>query len=224
MSTQPVDYKIPQAILFDLDGTLVDSAPDFKQVVNSLREEEGFAPLPYTTIREQVSNGGLALACIAFNITREHPDLMIYRQRVLDRYLENIGSHSCLFEGFENVLNKLEQANIQWGIVTNKPRLYAELLVERLNIRAPVMVCPEDVPQRKPHPDPLFKAASDLQIEASACWYVGDHERDIEAAIAAKMPSVAALFGYIEPHVNPQDWQADFYIQHPQDLLTLLPL
>lgn len=214
----------PQAILFDLDGTLVDSAPDFESVVNSLRQEENLRPLPFKLIREQVSNGGVALAALAYEIDRDHPNIMHYRQKVLDRYLENIGTHSQLFSGFNEVLNELKKLEIQWGIVTNKPRLYAELLVERLHINAPVMVCPEDVPQRKPHPDPLFKAAKDLQVDPLKCWYVGDHQRDIEAAIAANMPSIAALFGYIEPHTNPQDWQADAYIATPEELLSLLPL
>lgn len=214
----------PKAVLFDLDGTLVDSAPDFESVVNSLRAEEGLQPLPYQAIREQVSNGGLALACIAFNITRDHPEIMSFRQRVLDRYEQNIGTHSHLFKGFEQVLAQLEHHGLSWGIVTNKPRFYAELLVDRLKIHAPVMVCPDDVVNKKPHPEPLFKAAHALGLEAQQCWYVGDHARDIESAIAAKMPSVAALFGYIEAQVNPQDWQADFYIEQPQDLLTLLSL
>lgn len=214
----------PKAVLFDLDGTLVDSAPDFDSVVNSLRAEEGLNALPYEKIREQVSNGGIALACLAFEITREHPDLMQYRQRVLDRYEYGIGTHSHLFKGFEQVLPKLDNAAIRWGIVTNKPRLYAELLITKLKLDSAVMICPEDVPQRKPHPAPLLKAAQDLQLKATQCWYVGDHARDIEAAIAAQMPSVAALFGYIEPHVNPKDWHADFYIEQPQDLLTLLSL
>lgn len=214
----------PKAILFDLDGTLVDSAPDFESVVNSLRADEGLAPLPYQAIREQVSNGGVALASIAFNIDKTHDDIMHYRQRVLDRYQENIGSHSGYFAGFEQVLSTLEQHQIQWGIVTNKPRLYAELLVERLDIHAPVMVCPDDVVNKKPHPEPLFKAANALNVAAEDCWYVGDHARDIESAIAAKMPSIAALFGYIEPHVDPKDWQADYYIDTPLELLTLLSL
>lgn len=214
----------PKAILFDLDGTLVDSAPDFESVVNSLRVDEGLAPLPYQAIREQVSNGGVALACIAFEVTPEDPEIMACRQRVLDRYQENIGNHSGYFAGFEQVLSTLEQQQIQWGIVTNKPRLYAELLVERLGIHAPVMVCPDDVVNKKPHPEPLFKAASALGVAAEDCWYVGDHARDIESAIAAKMPSVAALFGYIEPHIDPKDWHADYYIDSPLKLLTLLSL
>lgn len=216
--------NLPKAILFDLDGTLVDSAPDFEEVVNSLRQDEGLSPLPYAAIREQVSNGGLALACLAFEMEPSASDIMHYRQRVLDRYLDTIGSVSRLFAGFESVLSKLEQHNILWGIVTNKPRLYAEILLQRLHIQTPVLICPEDVRHKKPHPEPLLTAAQMLNLDAQHCWYIGDHQRDIDAAIAAQMPSVAALFGYIEAEVDPYQWQADFYIHQPQDLLTLLSL
>ena len=217
-------FSRPHAVLFDLDGTLVDSAPDFDAVVNSLRAEQQRPPLPFSRIREQVSNGGFALACITFEVERTHPQIMQFRQQVLDRYLEYIGQHSQLFDGFQAVLEQLTHHHIQWGIVTNKPRLYAEILLDRLNIQTPILVCPEDVTHKKPHPEPLFQAAQALHLNASDCWYVGDHERDIEAAIAAHMPSVAALFGYIEPQVNPHDWHADFYINTPQDLLPLLSL
>ena len=213
-----------EAVLFDLDGTLVDSAPDFLEVVNSLRKEDSLPPLAYEKIREQVSNGGVALSCLTWEITPEHSEIMAYRERLLTRYSEVIGSQAKLFNGFEDVLAKLQAHDIQWGIVTNKPKPYALPLLSKLQIDSPVVICPEDVIQRKPHPEPLHKAANLLGVTAQNCWYVGDHARDIESAIAASMTSVAALFGYIEPQINPQDWNADHYIHQPQDLLSLLNL
>lgn len=211
-----------KAVFFDLDGTLVDSAPDFYAVINSLRAEEGRDELPHSIIRDQVSNGGVHLACLAWDITPDHPEIMPYRQRLLDRYSEYLGNFSGLFEGFAPVLTYLEEANIAWGIVTNKPRPYAAPLIEKLNIKTDLLICPEDVVNRKPHPESLIKAAQFFNVSIKDCLYVGDHVRDIEAAIAANMPSVAALFGYIEPEVNPKDWQANFYIDTPAELLPLL--
>lgn len=218
----PVQLRPPAALLFDLDGTLIDSAPDFYGVVNSLRAEDGRPALPHETIREQVSNGGLALGCLTFEVTPEHPDAPIMRQRLLDRYMEMIGSASQLFPYFDQLLDACEQKGIPWGIITNKPRVFTEVLLKRLNIHCPVVVCPDDVSQSKPSPEGLFLAAKALKVNAKDCWYVGDHIRDIEAAKQAEMLSIAALFGYIEADDNPKDWHADIYIEQPQDLLTLV--
>lgn len=212
----------PKAIFFDLDGTLVDSAPDFFSVVNDLRAEDGLDALPYASIREQVSNGGLALACLTWQIQPDHPHSADYRLRLLTRYSEHLGQHSGLFDGFDTVLNELRARGIDWGIVTNKPRQYAEPLLERLRIQPPLLICPEDVTKRKPHPEPLLKAAAHFGHSACECLYVGDHLRDIESAIAAQMPSVAALFGYIEAQSDPYRWGADYLIHSPVELLTLL--
>lgn len=212
----------PQAILFDLDGTLVDTAPDFFGVVNNLRAEAGKAPLADDIIREQVSNGGIALSKLTWDISDDHPQLMDYRQTLLDRYEQTVGTLSGFFTGFSDVLSDLAQQNIRWGIVTNKPRLYTELLLQRLNIACDVVVCPEDVTHRKPAPDALLLAASQLGLAASDCWYVGDHIRDIESARAAAMFSIAALYGYIEADDDPYAWGADASIQSPADLLNMI--
>ena len=212
----------PKAILFDLDGTLVDTAPDFYDVVNSLRTDEGKAPLPHDRIRGQVSNGGIALACITFDTARDHPEIQTYRQRVLDRYETVIGQQAQLFPGFVEVLAILKARQIPWGIVTNKPVQYTQLLLQRMDLGAHCVVCPEDVSVSKPAPDGLFLAAKQLNIEPSQCWYVGDHLRDIEAAHNANMVSIAASFGYIEPHDNPADWKANQLIDHALELIALL--
>jgi len=220
----------PKAILFDLDGTLVDTAPDFYDVVNGLRKELGKPLLADETIREQVSNGGAALTRLTF----DHPDhagrdlasaaqeFLDQRQQILDRYLQNIGLLSGYFPGFAEVITTLEQQDIRWGIVTNKPRLYTEALLAKLAITGDVVVCPDDVTKSKPHPEPLLKAAADLGLKPTDCWYVGDHIRDIDAARAAGMLSIAATFGYIETGDHPDNWQADRLIHQPLDLLGLL--
>jgi 2-phosphoglycolate phosphatase len=212
----------PQAVLFDLDGTLVDTAPDFYDVVNTLRADEGKTPLPHERIREQVSNGGIALACITFEIEREHPEIQTFRQRVLDRYETEIGKQAQLFTGFSEVLDALEQLNIPWGIVTNKPAKYTQLLLDRMTLNAACVVCPEDVNVSKPAPDGLLLAAQQLNVDPNECWYVGDHRRDIEAAHNARMLSIAATFGYIEPTDNPTHWNAHQVIHHASELIPLL--
>ena len=214
--------RTPQAILFDLDGTLVDTAPDFFGVVNSLREEDGRAPLPHERIREQVSNGGLALGCLTFEVTPDHPDAQVMRQRLLDRYVDLIGSASLVFPGFDEVLALCHQQSVPWGIVTNKPRLYTDMLMPRLALNPAVVICPEDVSRSKPSPEGLLLAAEKLGVDASECWYVGDHLRDIEAANNAGMTAIAALFGYIEESDDPHVWPSDLWIKQPQDLNTLL--
>jgi len=212
----------PAAVLFDLDGTLADTAPDFYDVVNSLRKDDNLSLLSDDTIRQQVSNGGLALARLTWNTSNDDPELENLRLRLLDRYEQLIGSRSRIYPGFAPILAELAQQNIPWSVVTNKPRFYTELLLPRIGIDCPVVICPEDVEQRKPAPDALFKAAGLLNVNADECWYVGDHIRDIKAAQAAGMLSIAATYGYIETTDDPLTWQADCYINSPQQLLQML--
>ncbi|MCA6065062.1 HAD family hydrolase [Thalassolituus marinus] len=213
---------IPAAILFDLDGTLADTAPDFFDVVNGLREQSGLPRLSNETIREQVSNGGAALTRLTWEINDDHPQFPQRRQQLLDQYEQVVGFSGKLFEGFDELLKRLGLLGISWGVVTNKPRLYTDLFLHRQGINSPVVICPEDVANRKPAPDALLKAAEHLNTEASLCWYVGDHIRDIEAAKAAGMTSIAACYGYIETHDNPDNWQADYQIHSANDLLSLI--
>lgn len=212
----------PAAILFDLDGTLVDTAPDFGAVVNLLRQQSGLEDLPYDRIREQVSNGGAALTRLTWGIDEQAPEFMARRNQLLDCYQEHLGIASGFFDGFPATLAHMEQAGIRWGIVTNKPRRFTTPLLDALGIQADSVVCGDDVATAKPAPDALLKGAEELQCSPQACWYVGDHRRDIEAARAAGMYSIAALFGYIEPDDNPNNWHADALIQHPEELLALL--
>lgn len=217
-----MNQPVPTGILFDLDGTLVDTAPDFGVVVNLLRQESNLAPLPYHAIREQVSNGGAALTRLTWHITDDHSDFQDYRHRLLACYAQHLGTASQYFPGFQAVLNELELLGIRWGIVTNKPRRFTEPLLKTLNITAKSVVCADDVEHAKPAPDALLKGAAELGLTPTDCWYVGDHQRDIDAARAAKMFSIGARFGYIEPHDNPEDWAAGALIEKPSQLLSLL--
>ncbi len=232
------EHPKPKALLFDLDGCLMDTAPDFFPTVNSLRAEHNLPPLADDIIRQQVSNGGRALTRLALdmpaidsknsgNITGDE----IFegkRDRLLELYIEHIASKSDLFPGMLELLDTCQKNSLLWGIVTNKPRLYTEILLERLAKRIPtlsqcaIVVCPDDVEKTKPHPEPLFLAAKQLKIEPKDCWYLGDHIRDIEAGNAASMPTIATLYGYIEPHDKPESWQADIMVNSVEEITELL--
>lgn len=224
----------PKALLFDLDGTLMDTAPDFFPTVNALRAEYGLPNLADDVIRQQVSNGGRALTRLALDMPQVIGNALgdelfeSKRQRLLDLYIEHIASKSDLFPGMIELLDTCQKNSLPWGIVTNKPRLYTEILLERLAKRIPalsqcaVVVCPDDVEKTKPNPEPLFLAAKQLKIDPQNCWYLGDHIRDIEAGNAANMPTIATLYGYIEPHDNPESWQADIMVNTVEEITELL--
>jgi len=218
----------PAALLFDLDGTLMDTAMDFFPTVNQLRQEHDLPPLADETIREQVSNGGRALTRLALDMEFDHAGFEGKRDRLLEIYCQHVGHASVLFPDMEAVLASCNQHQIPWGIVTNKPRLYTELLMERLAAKIPVLsscdilVCPDDVKNTKPNPEPLFLAADKLQVKANDCWYVGDHIRDIDAGKAAEMTTFAAAFGYLEQDDKIEDWQAHHIIDSSQQLNQLL--
>lgn len=211
-------------ILFDLDGTLVDTAPDFVRVVNRMLKEDGKATLPFDEIRAQVSNGARALVNLAYGIDEGHPDYATTRQRLLDLYLADICIDSSLFTGLQSSLDLCARNGLPWGIVTNKPRLYAAPLMEALNLRPALtsLVCPDDVVNRKPHPEPMYKACMEMDADPLNCIYVGDHIRDIEAGRAAGMQTVAAAWGYIANGDEIHSWGADFIAATPAELYTWL--
>ncbi len=216
--------KTPRAVLFDLDGTLVDTAGDFIEVLNRQRVLHQLPPLPEKTIRDEVSNGARALTSLAFGGEPGEPVFEARRQELLDLYLDEVGNSAWLFPGMDELLKHLEQQNIHWGVVTNKPRLYTERLLERLLLskRCAVTVCPDDIDQRKPHPEGLFKANNALGLQSEHTWYVGDHLRDIEAGQRAGMLTVAACYGYVEDPEICHSWGASWCIDHPSELLNLL--
>ncbi|CAO1664100.1 HAD-IA family hydrolase [Salinicola sp. NYA28a] len=213
---------LPQALLFDLDGTLIDTAPDLAEATNRLREHHGLARLPYEVIRAQVSNGGSALVTLALELASDHPEHAVARRYLLERYAEVVADNSRVYPGLEAVIERWEAGKRGWGIVTNKPRLYAEPLVEALGLRPGVLVCADDLPVRKPDPEPLLFAARQLGVDAGKCWYVGDHRRDMEAADRAGMTAVAVRYGYIPDDENIDDWPAARWFDTSESLAEAL--
>lgn len=213
-----------QAVLFDLDGTFADTAPDLAAALNLVLEEEGKQPLPFEKIRPHVSHGGIALIKLGFNIKPEDPDFARLRQRFLSIYEENISVLTTLFDGIEELLQMLESKKIPWGIVTNKPGWLTDPLMEQLNMhkRAATIVSGDTTDKSKPHPAPLFFACTQINCNPAQCIYVGDAERDIIAGKAAGMYTLTALFGYIEEHESPESWGADAMISHPKEIAGYL--
>lgn len=214
------------AVLFDLDGTLVDTAPDMAAALNHILHEEGFDALPLSTIRPHVSRGGLALTQLAFKAHRHESDIEPLRLRFLDYYLQHVAEQSCLFEGFEAVLQTLESASIPWGVVTNKPGWLTEPLLQALGLdnRSAITISGDTTPEKKPHPLPLLTAAESMRKSCEDCLYVGDDPRDIEAGNAAGMTTVIARYGYIAEPDSLAAWRADHQIDSPQQILELVKL
>ncbi len=220
----PASLRPFSAILFDLDGTLVDTAPDLAFALNMLLEQEGCEALAYDTIRRVASNGSPGLLLLAFGTSPEHKDYPSLQQRFIKLYQDNITRESVLFEGMEEVLFTLEKAKIPWGIVTNKPAFLTDPLLAQLNLthRAGCIVSADTTPFSKPHPAPMFHACEMIQQKPRECLYIGDAARDIEAGKNANMQTIAALYGYIANDDNPEHWQADISIDHPRDILKWL--
>ena len=215
---------MPQAVFFDLDGTLVDTAPDFHTVLNAMLAEAGRPPLPYATVRAQVSNGARAVVRCGFGGEPGEADFDARLEQFLDRYVQHLTVGSTLFDGMEAVLAALEARSVPWGIVTNKPARFTEPLLAGLGLSTRVgpVICPDHVRERKPHPEGLLKAADMLGVAPAACIYVGDHDRDIAAGRRAGMRTIGVLFGYIEEGDDPRRWGADHYAETPAALLPLL--
>jgi len=212
---------IAPLVLFDLDGTLVDSAVDLLNALNTLAAREGHAPATLEAIRPVVSKGARAMLAVAFADLDEDAREAL-RQPFLDTYAAAISAHSTPFDGVEPVLAAIEAAGARWGIVSNKPHYLAVDVVAAMgwNARCAVLLGGDSLPRRKPDPDQLFAAADALQISPSECVYVGDDERDIVAAQRAGMKSVAALWGYRLDHEDPQTWAADVMVELPAGLLA----
>ncbi len=213
-----------EAVLFDLDGTLVDTAPDLAGALNHVLRSEGMAELPLEIIRPHVSRGGLALIELAFSATRQSTEFEPLRQRLLDYYIDHIADESVLFEGCETLLQQLEQRSIPWGIVTNKPGWLTEPLLQQLSLdtRSAVTISADTTAQKKPHPLPLLTAAERIDIDPGRCLYVGDDPRDVEAGNRANMTTVIAKYGYIGEDAVLENWQADAMIDHPQQVLNFI--
>lgn len=214
----------PSTVLFDLDGTLIDTAPDFIRCLNLLRVDHGMEPLPPETIRRSVSNGARAMVRVGFGLEPEHPDYLEKHTAFLDLYEEGVAVETRLFGGMDTILRNLESRDIPWGIVTNKPVRFAAPLVAALGLakRCAVVICPDHVTHRKPHPEALQLACRHIGADPAKGIYVGDHERDIEAGRNAGMTTIAVRYGYIEEPETVDLWQADLIADTVQDLAKLL--
>lgn len=213
-----IDHRI-DGVLFDLDGTLVDSAPDLLAATNRVLADAGEASLTLAEFRPVVSKGARAMLRLAFpRLDEDRREALV--QPLLDHYASAIAVHSRPFDGVESLLDRIERARMRWGIVTNKSETLAREVVHAMgwSERCAVLVGGDTLDAKKPDPAPLRHACVAIGIETGRCLYVGDDERDIQAARAAGMAAVAALWGYREAHEDPQAWGADLLIAHPLEL------
>jgi len=212
-----------QAVLFDLDGTLIDTAADFIRIIQGMCREEGRAIVDADLIRTQVSEGARAMVKLVYpELEVDDPVFLAHRQRFLDLYSADIAIDTDLFAGMYPLLEELENHYIPWGIVTNKPRGLSEALLKALKLteRCAVLVSPEDVTQTKPDPEPMYLAAKKIGIQPEQCIYVGDHPRDIDAGRNAQMYTILAAYGYL-PLQYKDDlnaWQANCIVKNVNEL------
>ncbi len=214
------------AVLFDLDGTVIDSAPDLAGAANDMRVARGLVPRDYLDLRPHVGSGARGMVGAAFGRVPGDDDFEALKGEFLDRYEGRLLLHTKVFDAVEPVLQALETQGIPWGIVTNKIERLTAPIVAGLGIdrRAAVVVCGDTTPHAKPHPAPLFEAARRCGVDASRCVYVGDDRRDMEAARAAGMPGAVACWGYIVPGEDVHTWGGNTLLDRPADLLKWLVL
>ena len=210
----------PRAALFDLDGTLLDSAPDMLATANRMRASRGVGPMTLDALRPHVSKGARAMLAAAFPDMEQGPREALVPE-FLTIYQEELGRHSVLFDGVAEMLDALEAAGSTWGIVTNKPEYLAKQVMPQLgwDSRSAILIGGDSLPQRKPHPLPLLHSAQALGVAIEDCVYVGDDQRDIDAARAAGMKSVVALWGYRPEGDDPQAWGGDVLVETARGLL-----
>jgi phosphoglycolate phosphatase len=216
----PVD-----AVLFDLDGTLADTAPDLAAALNRVRLDRGLEPVPASRLRSSSSHGARGLIGAGMGITPDHPDYRALRDAFLAHYESALCIDTTLFADVGAILGEIESRSLKWGIVTNKAARYTMPLLDLLGLggRAGVVVCGDTTPHTKPHPAPLLAAATGLGVAPVRCVYVGDAERDVAAGVAAGMRTIVARYGYIDAGENPESWPADGAIDVPGALLAWLP-
>ncbi|HXV40075.1 MAG TPA: phosphoglycolate phosphatase [Steroidobacteraceae bacterium] len=215
----------PRGVLLDLDGTLLDTAPDMADALNRLRAAEGLENLPFERIRPHVSHGALRLIRVGFG-EPEPERFESLRARYLDIYRLGLANRTRLFDGFDAVLATLERSSIPWGVVTNKPGWLTVPLLEQLGLasRSACIVAGDTLPERKPHPLPLLHAAGLIGLPPRDCLYLGDAERDVQAARNAGMIPLVAGFGYLDEGEDPAAWRPDGILSRPAELLDWLGL
>ena len=213
-----------KTVLFDLDGTLIDTAPDMAAALDMLCREENQPPVSYEQVRPVVSNGSVALIMLAFCDVEDEKRLEYLKQRYLDIYLNNICIDSTPFKGIETVLDHIEHNGLNWGVVTNKPGWLTLPLMDSLQLvqRAATIVSGDTTENSKPHPDPMHHACDEANSESAECLYVGDARRDIEAGKNAGMKTLVANYGYIGMNEDINTWGADAIINTPEEILLHL--
>jgi phosphoglycolate phosphatase len=213
-----------RAVLFDLDGTLADSAPDMAAALNRLLKQNNMPALPVAAVRPHVSQGARGMLWAGFSMTPENQRFAALREAFLDEYRRDLFNETTLFAGIDKLIDNLESRQIAWGIVTNKLTALALPILRALGIaeRAGCIVCGDTCARAKPFPDPLFHAAKLISVPESHCVYVGDDERDIQAAHAAGMKGVVAAYGYLGTGRHYSEWGAHACIDHPLELLDLI--
>jgi len=213
-----------RAVLFDLDGTFADTAPDLAAALNHVRSLRGLSPLPLETIRPQASHGARGLLKLGFSIEPDAPDFGTLREFFLDYYAAHICVHTSLFTGMAQLVETLEQRGLPWGIVTNKPHRFTAPLMQALGYaqRAACLISGDTCARAKPYPDLLLKASEIIGVIPASCIYLGDDQRDMEAAQAAGMRGIIARYGYIDEQTNPDSWHADGDIDSPLALLNYI--
>lgn len=211
------------AVLFDLDGTFADTAPDLGAAVNRMRADRGLAPVPLSETRRVTSLGARGLLGAGFGIGPDHPDYPAMREEFLDLYRRNLCIHSTPFPGMAELVDRLETAGLRWGIVTNKSEQLALPLLQQLGYskRAGCIIGGDTTAHMKPHPAPLLAGAAAIGVPPSRCAYVGDDERDIIAGRAAGMTTIAVRFGYLNGS-KPEDWGADHVVNASLEIYDLV--
>ena len=214
-----------KAVLFDLDGTLIDSAPDLGAAVDKMRTDRGLPSLPLAQYRYLAGSGARGMLAEAFGMTPEHPDFANWREEFFVNYESRMTLSTVIFDGVPELIDSILRRNMAWGVVTNKSRRFTDPLTRSMALfeTAGAIVSGDTTPHAKPQPAPLFEAASRLNVPAESCLYVGDDERDIVAGLAAGMSTVAAVYGYLGAKADPEKWGAHAAIKSPTELLQLLP-
>ena len=215
----------PKAVLFDLDGTLIDSAPDLGAAADKMRTDRGLPSLEYALYRPVAGSGARGMLHVAFGMTEAHADYEDFKNEFLNNYQQAMTVKTTVFSGVTDLLAALLAMGLRWGVVTNKSQRFTIPLSQHMDLfkTAGAVVSGDTTPHAKPHPAPLFEGARLLDLPPGECWYVGDDERDIVAGKAAGMVTVAANYGYLGVETEVLHWGADFVIHHPMELVDLLP-
>lgn len=217
-------FKDIRAVLFDLDGTLIDSAPDLGAAADKMRTDRGLAALPLERYRPMAGAGARGMLGEAFGLTPEHPDFPVMREEFFANYEARMTISTTIFDGVPELIDRLRERSLLWGVVTNKASRFTDPLTRAMDLfaTAGVVVSGDTTPHSKPHPAPLLEAAARLGVTPLQCIYVGDDQRDIAAGLAAGMGTVAATYGYLGVRTDTDSWGAHAAIKSPSELLQLL--